>query len=165
MKGIIFWDMTPCNPWSCARRFGGTYRLHFQGRRNRFSKPASKQVASRIKLFQASILSTSILFCCIFSWKLKNPLFWYYKCQEMAEEVLFPLMISRTEYTQRSRTSLKTIYLALIMRSDFHWTHPFRCHGIIVSTMQLAFQPDPLVPPSELHTWHDESELQEAHIN
>jgi hypothetical protein len=46
MKSIIFWDMTPCSPLSFNRRFGGTYRLHLQGRRNRFSKPASKQVAS-----------------------------------------------------------------------------------------------------------------------
>jgi hypothetical protein len=45
MKSIFFWDMTPCSPLSCARRFGGTYRLHLQGRRNRFSKPASKQLA------------------------------------------------------------------------------------------------------------------------
>jgi hypothetical protein len=48
MKSIIFWDMTPCSPFSFNRRFGGTYRLHPQGRRNRFSKPASKQVASRL---------------------------------------------------------------------------------------------------------------------
>jgi hypothetical protein len=46
MKSIIFWDMTPCSPLSVNRRFGGTYRLHLQGRRNKFSKkPASKQVA------------------------------------------------------------------------------------------------------------------------
>jgi hypothetical protein len=38
--------MTPCSPLSFTRRFGGTYRLHLQGRRNRFSKPASKQVAT-----------------------------------------------------------------------------------------------------------------------
>jgi hypothetical protein len=30
---------------SFNRRFGETYRLHLQGRRNMFSKPASKQVA------------------------------------------------------------------------------------------------------------------------
>jgi hypothetical protein len=34
MKSIIFWDMTPCSLLSCNRRFGGTYRLHLQGRRN-----------------------------------------------------------------------------------------------------------------------------------
>jgi hypothetical protein len=33
MKSIIFWDMTPCSPLSFTRRFGGTYRLHLQGRR------------------------------------------------------------------------------------------------------------------------------------
>jgi hypothetical protein len=42
MKSIIIWDMMPCSPLSFNRRFGGTYRLHLQGRRNRFSKPASK---------------------------------------------------------------------------------------------------------------------------
>jgi hypothetical protein len=46
MKSIIFWDMTPCSPPKVNRRYGGTRRLHLQGRRNRFSKPASKQVAS-----------------------------------------------------------------------------------------------------------------------
>jgi hypothetical protein len=35
MKSIIFWDMTPCSPLSLNLRFGGTYRLHLQGRRNR----------------------------------------------------------------------------------------------------------------------------------
>jgi hypothetical protein len=27
MKSIIFWDMTPCSPLSCTRRFGGTHLL------------------------------------------------------------------------------------------------------------------------------------------
>jgi hypothetical protein len=40
------WDITPC---SVNRRFGGTYGLHLQGRKNKVSKkPAWKQVASRI---------------------------------------------------------------------------------------------------------------------
>jgi hypothetical protein len=32
-KSTVFWDMTPCSPLKVNRRFGGTYRLHFQGRR------------------------------------------------------------------------------------------------------------------------------------
>jgi hypothetical protein len=36
MKNIIFWDMTSCSPLSFNRRFGGTNRLHLQGRRNKF---------------------------------------------------------------------------------------------------------------------------------
>jgi hypothetical protein len=40
MKSVIFWDMTPCSPLSFNRYFGGTYRLHLQGRRNKFSKQA-----------------------------------------------------------------------------------------------------------------------------
>jgi hypothetical protein len=27
----IFWDKTPCYPLKFNRRFGGTYRFHFQG--------------------------------------------------------------------------------------------------------------------------------------
>jgi hypothetical protein len=47
LKSIILWDMPPCSPLSFNRRFGRTYRLHLQGRRNKFSKkPASKQMAS-----------------------------------------------------------------------------------------------------------------------
>jgi hypothetical protein len=38
MKTIIFWDVTPCSLLRCKRRFGGTYRLHLQGRRKKFSK-------------------------------------------------------------------------------------------------------------------------------
>jgi hypothetical protein len=45
MKSINFWDITPCSPLSVNRRFGGTYRLHIQGRRNKLSKKsASKRV-------------------------------------------------------------------------------------------------------------------------
>jgi hypothetical protein len=38
MKSVILWDMTPCSLSSFNRRFGGIYRLHLQGRRNKFSK-------------------------------------------------------------------------------------------------------------------------------
>jgi hypothetical protein len=44
MKSIIFWDMTPCSPLSCTRRFGGTYRLHFRVE-EQFSKPSSLPLA------------------------------------------------------------------------------------------------------------------------
>jgi hypothetical protein len=33
LKSIFFWDMTLCCALSGTRRFGGTYRLHLQGRR------------------------------------------------------------------------------------------------------------------------------------
>jgi hypothetical protein len=33
LKSIFFWDMTPCSALSGTIRFGGTYRLHLQGRR------------------------------------------------------------------------------------------------------------------------------------
>jgi hypothetical protein len=33
MKSSIFWDTTPCSPLKVNRRFGGTCRVHVQGRR------------------------------------------------------------------------------------------------------------------------------------
>jgi hypothetical protein len=35
MENVVFWDITPCSPLKFNRRFGGTYRLHFQGRKIR----------------------------------------------------------------------------------------------------------------------------------
>jgi hypothetical protein len=32
LKSSISWDITPCSPLKVNRRFGGTCRLHFQGR-------------------------------------------------------------------------------------------------------------------------------------
>jgi hypothetical protein len=34
MKNTVFWDEAPCN-YCMNRRFGGTYRLHLQGRKIR----------------------------------------------------------------------------------------------------------------------------------
>jgi hypothetical protein len=55
MKSIIFWDMTPCSLLSFNRRFGGKYRLHLQGRRNMFRKPACHLLA---RWFAEPIFST-----------------------------------------------------------------------------------------------------------
>jgi hypothetical protein len=49
MKSIIFWDMTLGSLLSFNRRFEGTYCLHLQGRRNRFSK-TSKQAGGKQKM-------------------------------------------------------------------------------------------------------------------
>jgi hypothetical protein len=38
LKSIIFWDITPCSPLSVNRSFGGTYRFHLQGRKNKLTK-------------------------------------------------------------------------------------------------------------------------------
>jgi hypothetical protein len=54
MKSIIFWDVTPCSPLSCDRRFEGTYRLHLQGRRNNFSLPPA------YLLVRAEIISSTL---------------------------------------------------------------------------------------------------------
>jgi hypothetical protein len=47
----MFWDITPCSPLKIYRCFGGTVRLHFQGRR---------MSQSRLCLLPAS--------CCFFAW-------------------------------------------------------------------------------------------------
>jgi hypothetical protein len=52
MKSTIFWDITPCSPLSVNWRFGGTYRLHLQGRRNKYSKKRAKKI----------LLTTCLLF-------------------------------------------------------------------------------------------------------
>jgi hypothetical protein len=39
MKISIFWNITPCSPSKVNRRFGGTYRLHLSGPKN---KPRNK---------------------------------------------------------------------------------------------------------------------------
>jgi hypothetical protein len=42
MKSSVFWDITPRSPLKVNWRFGGTYRLHFQGRR--MSQARNQQV-------------------------------------------------------------------------------------------------------------------------
>jgi hypothetical protein len=40
MKSAVVWDVTPCG--SCKnRRFGGTYRLHHQGNKNKRARNVS----------------------------------------------------------------------------------------------------------------------------
>jgi hypothetical protein len=47
LKSTIFWDITPCSPFSVNRRFGGPYRRQRRGRKNKLSKkPGLKQVVS-----------------------------------------------------------------------------------------------------------------------
>jgi hypothetical protein len=60
MKSIIFWDMTPCSLLSLNRRFGGTYHLHLQDRKNRFRKPASKPISSTLKMEAICPSGTSV---------------------------------------------------------------------------------------------------------
>jgi hypothetical protein len=61
MSSTIFWDITQCSPLSVNRRFGGTNRLHLQGRKNKLSKkPAWKQVASILKMEATFSSETSV---------------------------------------------------------------------------------------------------------
>jgi hypothetical protein len=58
-KSIIFWDMMPFRPLSFNWRFRGTYRLHLQGQRNKFSK---NQQASRLHSYTFSLQSLFMFF-------------------------------------------------------------------------------------------------------
>jgi hypothetical protein len=58
--------MTPCSSLSFNRRFGETYRLQLQSRRNRFSKPGSKQVASLLAPWFAEYISSTLKIEAIF---------------------------------------------------------------------------------------------------
>jgi hypothetical protein len=63
LKSPIFWDITPCSSLYVKRRFGGTYRLHLQGRNNKFSKkPACKQVATNLleRWFLAKLIFSTL---------------------------------------------------------------------------------------------------------
>jgi hypothetical protein len=43
MKSTIFWDITLCSPLSVNRSFGGTYRLHLQGRKNYLTQRTTRR--------------------------------------------------------------------------------------------------------------------------
>jgi hypothetical protein len=46
----IFWDITPCSPLKVNRRFGGTYRIHLQGRISRATYQHESRWQARIIL-------------------------------------------------------------------------------------------------------------------
>jgi hypothetical protein len=77
VKFSVFWNITPCSPLKGYRRFGGTYRLRFRGRRisrarnQRESKWKTKQSAQvkitlRLTVSQSvnrSVLVSSSIWC------------------------------------------------------------------------------------------------------
>jgi hypothetical protein len=60
MMNAIFWDVTPCG--SCRkRRFGGTYRLHHLGDKNRLARNnISSKLRDTIYLQRASVGSYQV---------------------------------------------------------------------------------------------------------
>jgi hypothetical protein len=113
MKSIIFWDMTPCSPFSFNRRFGETYRLHLQGLRNRFSKPASKQVVSWRYVPPKRLLKLNGLHAVIFQKMILFTLlcfptkFFFFFFRNLGCYALFPasLLILRKLYINSRRLS------------------------------------------------------------
>jgi hypothetical protein len=95
MKSTIFWDITSCSPLSVNRRFGGTYRLHLRGRKNKLcKKPTWKQVANRI----CSPLSVKWRFGGTYRLQLqgrKNKLWKKPVWKQVANRVCSPLSVNR----------------------------------------------------------------------
>jgi hypothetical protein len=52
LKSSVFWDIMPSSPFKVNRRFGGTYHLHFKGRR---ISPARKQRESIVMIMYVYI--------------------------------------------------------------------------------------------------------------
>jgi hypothetical protein len=48
MKSFIFWDITPCSPLQVNRIFGGTWRLHLQGRHKKWISRADLSITSTL---------------------------------------------------------------------------------------------------------------------
>jgi hypothetical protein len=78
MKSSIFWDVTRYSLLKCNRRFGGTYRLHLQGRRkfqqagscwNSSDTSVASQQTTRRHIPEVNTLQISgcLPFCCC-SW-------------------------------------------------------------------------------------------------
>jgi hypothetical protein len=70
MKSTVLWDIRPCSPLKVNQRFGGTYRLHIQGRRisrDRTSvKAGGKQLYPRRQYSSNIFLCHILLSCCFF---------------------------------------------------------------------------------------------------
>jgi hypothetical protein len=63
-KGLIFWDITLCSPLKFNKRFGGTYRIHLQGRgisQTRYQHEAGSKQTSDWPPAYASLVSENYL--------------------------------------------------------------------------------------------------------
>jgi hypothetical protein len=52
LKEAVFWDVAPCR-YCVIRRFGGTYRLHLQGRRDSESRCKQTNVGNKLSYMRA----------------------------------------------------------------------------------------------------------------
>jgi hypothetical protein len=59
MKSTTFWDITSCSPLSVSRCFGGTYRLHLKGRKNKliwvWTDVSEEHIASILRVEEISL--------------------------------------------------------------------------------------------------------------
>jgi hypothetical protein len=65
MKNTVCWDVAPCK-YFVKRRFGGTYRLHLQGRSNPRAMNQREQIAVQLYSLQLSVHVGSSLVDCFY---------------------------------------------------------------------------------------------------
>jgi hypothetical protein len=111
MKSTVFWDITLCNPLSVNRRFGGTYRLHLQVRKNKFgNKPACKQVAD-----VCTIETAGTLIC--------------YYCKVYLHEYIHTHTQTYTHAVWVNRMHTTCIRIPCITREKIRWHHNNPAHN------------------------------------
>jgi hypothetical protein len=93
VKSTFFWDITPCSPFKVNRLFGGTYRLHLQGReisRARNQRESRRQAeryipedstlhnhrCDKLRSYMCSRSSASRIISRIFPLEIKENTFW-----------------------------------------------------------------------------------------
>jgi hypothetical protein len=74
MKSTLLWDTTPCSPMKVNRRFGGTCRLHLQGR-----------IVSQTRNQRATCLQVGFLLRCLAVCCLSDPV--TTECDDLATDV------------------------------------------------------------------------------
>jgi hypothetical protein len=123
LKSTIFWDITPCSPLKVNRRFGGTCRLHLQGRRMRQVRNHREAginqnvISQKIELFittAASTMNPTIYGVVIY---IKNIL---YKCHCTNSWVLFMQSFKNQSLSYKTKVVLFPIrYLCSIFLLSF----------------------------------------------
>jgi hypothetical protein len=97
MKVAIFWDIAPCSPYMNGR-FGGTYLLHFQGRKaaeqeisvykQRFIYGLHVAISQKMATLNNSFVSIKLIFVNTFAFSLQYILCFVKDCCELSITVI-----------------------------------------------------------------------------
>jgi hypothetical protein len=123
LKNTIFWDITPCSPLSVDRRFGGTYRLHLQGRKIRWARNQreSRWLAELTSVSDQAISLALPAYCITY---LKHTIF---KRSSVVSRIAPAALVLISQHqahkilkTYSVRDPLRTQYIVLILREYSH---------------------------------------------